>query len=237
MKLHGLVITGILLLALGGVSGWWILGQHIDAKSGIGRSPAQNAKTTSKNLTIQVVWYGDDTAVYRLRVNSVAYEDLYATLRHSLAQDQMRLESIAGGHISATLTPIFKNLPERIAPFLDKLFSISNSASLIGQALGFAIEAAKTSNKASKHLITQVRETTRTKLADQVVKEFRDNVLLPGFTMRGLRSASGRALALLRQDLLENCDRYDRAFKNFVLTAHGTVESREEGLGWRPDPS
>lgn len=239
MKLHGLVIAGVLLLALGVVGGWWILGQHIDARSNIANESSRKGTkaTNTKDLGIWVVWYGDDTAVYRLRVNSVAYEDLYATLRQSLAQDQMRLESIAGGHISAMLAPIFAGLPARIEPFLDDLFSVTNSASLLGKALGFAIEAVKESNHAPEQITAQAQETTRTHLADEVVIGFRDAVLLPGFTLRALRGASGRAFSLLRQDLLENCDRYDRAFRNFVLSTAGTVESREGELGWRPDPS
>jgi hypothetical protein len=199
----------------------------------------ESAKT--KDLGMWVVWYGDDTAVYRLRVNSVAYEDLYATLRQSLAQDQMRLESIAGGHISAMLAPIFAGLPSRLEPFLDDLFSVTNSASLMSKAVGLAmdavIDAAKIANKTPEQITVQAGETTRIRLADQVVTGFRDAVLLPGFTLRALRGAGSKAFLLLRQDLLENCDRYDRAFRSFVLNTPGTVESREGELGWRPDPS
>jgi len=253
VKLHGLVITGTLLLILGGVGGWWILGQQIDTRipyhtqvspkdpqfiESIDFTNSIDSKSidsiNTKNSNIWVVWYGDDTAVYRLQVDAIKYKDLYSTLRQTLVQDQIRLESIASSHISATLAPIFARLPSRITPFLDNLFSITNNAILIQVAIGFALEAVQ---KHTSENITQVRETTRILLANKIVKEFRESVLLPGFTLRALRSASSRSFALLRQDLLENCDRYDRAFRNFVLNASGTVESREEKLGWKPDPS
>lgn len=252
MRLYGLLAAGLLLLFLGGLGVWWGMDRRLDT----GRAAtvvSPNSAATDKgvrleevkgrpaeqNAGIWVVWYGDDAAVYRLRVNAAAYGDLYAILRKSLAQDQMRLESIAGGHLYAELAPVFAELSPRLGPFLDDLFDVSSSASLLGRALDIAIETVRAANPTlpAGQAADQAREQTRARLADEVVGRFRNAVLLPGFTLRALRGASGRAFVMLRQDLLEDCDRYDRAFRGFVLTTPGTVETREGDIGWRPDPS
>ncbi|KOR30788.1 hypothetical protein TI04_04095 [Achromatium sp. WMS2] len=239
MKLPGLAILGLVLLALGGVSGWWILSQNtIDIPIGIAtHDKSKSMPGGTKNSNAWLVWYGDDTVVYRLRVNTLAYDDLYASLRQSISQDQMRMESIAGSHLMAMLSPVFAELPPRLEPFLDNLFNISSSASFLSQALSVANAAVANSDQLAEDKAIQARERARLSLANDVVVRFRDSVLLPGFTLRALRAASNRAFLMVHQDLLENCDRYDRAFRDFVLKTTGTVESRDGDMGWRPDPS
>jgi hypothetical protein len=74
-------------------------------------------------------------------------------------------------------------------------------------------------------------------LADNLVSGFRSSVLVSSTTLKPLRGAASRAYALLFKDLIYNCDRYDQAFRDFVLTSHGTVEILEDGRQWRADPS
>jgi hypothetical protein len=239
MKLRGLVIVGLLLLTFGSISGWWILGQNNNVVSISGFTWFKD--TTTDPITSQpklwLAWYGDDTVVYRLQVNAVVYEELYSSLRQSLAQDQVRMESIAGSHLATELSPIFTELTPRLNRFLSELFEITSSAAFLSQGLSIASEILKTQNSQSNLTTTEISDLVRAKLASEMVIKFRDTVLLPGFTMRALRSASGRAFSMVRQDLLENCDRYDRAFRDFILKTSGTVESRDGESGWRPDPS
>lgn len=239
MKLRGLVITGMLFLTLGGVSGWLILGQNANVVSNLNHTElvADNKNPKTSEPKMWLTWYGDDAIVYRLRVNAKAYAELYASLRQSLAQDQVRMESISGNHIAAELTPIFAELPPKLDNFLNGLFDITSSTTFLGQGLSVASETIKTQNNSPEQIAIQVSERVRTNLADQVVTKFRDTVLLPGFTLRALREASGRAFAMMCQDILENCDRYDRAFQDFVLKTPGTVESRDGEAGWHSDPS
>jgi hypothetical protein len=241
VKRYGLLAAGGLLLLLSSLAAWWMvdLSPNTDATT----TPHSDDKPATANkgdAKIWVVWYGDDAALYRLRVSTAAYADLYAALRKALAQDQVRLESVAGGHLYAELTPIFAELPPRLGAFLESLFDLSNSSSLVGEALDAATEAIRATDASTTTEVQNAenaREQTRIHLADEVVTRFRDSVLLPGFTLRALRAASGRAFALLRQDLLEDCNRYDQAFRGFVLSAPGTVETRDGDAGWRADPS
>lgn len=238
MKLRGLVISGILLLTLGGLSGWLILGQHTNF---IVKND-NNEINTNKNSAIPepkmwLAWYGEDAVVYRLHVNANTYEDLYASLRQSLAQDQVRMESIAGNHLAAELTAIFAELHLKLDTFLNDLFDIKSNAIFLGQSLNVAGEAVTTQDRTSERAVAQASERVRAELATKIVTKFRDTVLLPGFTLRALREASGRAFAMMCQDILENCNRYDRAFRDFVLKTSGTVESRDSESGWHSDPS
>ena len=236
-------------MLLGGLGVWWTADWRTGPQSEVvATAPNGTQGTPSRKGTrisaapdggVWIVWYGDDAAVYRLRVSATVYGDLYATLRKSLAEDQVRLESLAGGHLSAELAPVFAELPPRLEPFLDDLFDLSTSVSLLGRALSIAIDAGQRADPiaTTEQVTEQVGEQTRARLAEEVVTRFRNAVLLPGLTFRALRGASGRAFRMLRQDLLEDCNRYDRAFRDFILTTPGTVETREGGAGWRPDPS
>lgn len=238
------LIFGVLLLILSGIGIWWLFaqGQYADVKNTIhlwgvpihlpplligSSSEVKPATTQKQNTHMWLVWYGDDTAVYRLRVNTIAYSDLYTALRKSIEQDQVRMESIAGSHLSAELSPVFAELLPRIEPFLENLFAVSSSTFLVAKAIEITNEATRSALPLLENKRPQLEEHARSLLATEVVKRFQQQVLVPGFTMRALRGASGRAFMMVRQDLLENCDRYDRAFRSFVLKTPGTVESRD----------
>jgi hypothetical protein len=184
--------------------------------------------------TAWVVWYGADDRIYR-RAASADYQELYFALHQSLSDDRDRLNALAWGYFKTELEPVLAELRPRLKPWLDDALGLGESFSRFGLALQNASEILqqKPVDLAENALVATLKKS----LADGLVQKFRLEVLGAGATQRALRAAAERALSLLRHDLLQNCDRYDRAFRWFVLNTPGTVESLEDESAWYPDPS
>jgi hypothetical protein len=256
LQLLGLLTAAVMLVAM--LAAWWIVERRslhpavvasgtAPARDGIhhpsmrfsaereanGVTPmAMGSRTVGQRGDIWVVWYGDDGRVYRLEVKSAALKELYAALHHSMNQDTGRLGTISDDYLNAALDVPFRELAPRVDPFLDDLFGVRSAANLLSQALAVAGPAADRGAGAE-----QLLSDAKAKLSAAVAERFRDDVLRPAASVRTVRLAAARAFALLHDDLLQDCDRYDRAFEGFVLMTPGTVEVREGDAGWRPDPS
>lgn len=176
-----------------------------------------------------VVWYGNDNRIYRQQVDTNAYLELRQSLRQARAEDLQRLKDLAADYLRVDLQPVFADLTERREGFLISIFDFGTSSSLLGTALSAAEEAKDLQDE--EEIIGQVRETT----AKEMVARFRSQLIAPQTMLRALRGAAGRSLILLKQDLLQNCDRYDRAFRGLVLASTNTMETLDPTTGWRVD--
>ncbi len=182
-----------------------------------------------------VVWYGDDDRVHRQQVDASGYSELQRSLRQAQEEDRHRLSDLATGYLRVDLQSVFAELAARQETFLATLFAYSNNSafgtsfSLLGTALTAADKAGKLEDRAQALSIVQGT------VADEVVSLFRAQLIAPETTLRALRTAADRSLALLRKDLLQDCDRYDRAFRGFVLESTTTMETLDTKAGWQVD--
>jgi cellobiose-specific phosphotransferase system component IIB len=196
-------------------------------------SMVASAEEAVSNTMLQtphwVVWYGDDGRIYRQRVDVNAYMELRQSLRQARAEDLQRLKDLAVDYLRVDLQPVFTDLSARREGFLISVFDFGTSSSLLGTALSAAEKAKNLQDE--EEIIGQVREAT----AKEMVARFRAQLIAPQTMLRALRSAAGRSLILLKQDLLQNCDRYDRAFRGLVLESTNTMETLDAATGWRVD--
>ncbi len=191
-------------------------------------APRPQAVAPTPSVTqpdLWLAWYATDIRVFRLQVPRPTYERFDAALRKAMAQDEERLLAIADGFLETEIEPVLATVPDQLDPFLERLFSLGNGAAMLQKAL----ESAATP--------TATLASVQTRLAGEVVKNFQHSLVTADATLSALRGAAARTFAWLRQDLLYNCDRYDRAFREFVLSSPGTVETLERKTNWRPDPS
>ncbi|CAK0756266.1 conserved exported hypothetical protein [Gammaproteobacteria bacterium] len=180
-----------------------------------------------------LVWYGNDNKVHRQQVDGNAYAELRQSLRQVREEDLHRLKNLANDYLRIDLESIFTDLDARRESFLLTLFDFGTSSSLLGTALTAAGQALKSNAENAEAALEQVREAT----AKEVVNQFRTHLIAPQTMLRALRAAAGRSLGLLKQDLLQDCDRYDRAFRGFVLESTATMETLDVMTGWQVDIS
>lgn len=215
------VMVALLLTGLG----LWGLVSNPAGKDGVTPPPAVAPTKAAIQPGLWLVWYATDIRVYRLQVPRPTYESFDTVLRKAMAQDEERLLAIADGFLETEIEPVLATVPDQLNPFLERLFSLGNGAVMLHKALESAGTPAAT------------LASVQTQLAGEVVKSFQHSLVTADTTLAALRGAAARTFAWLRQDLLYNCDRYDRAFREFVLTSPGTVETMERKTNWRPDPS
>lgn len=215
------VMVALLLTGLG----LWGLVSNPAGKDGVTPPPAVAPTKAAIQPGLWLVWYATDIRVYRLQVPRPTYESFDTALRKAMAQDEERLLAIADGFLETEIEPVLATVPDQLNPFLERLFSLGNGAVMLHKALESAGTPAAT------------LASVQTQLAGEVVKSFQHSLVTADTTLAALRGAAARTFAWLRQDLLYNCDRYDRAFREFVLTSPGTVETMERKTNWRPDPS
>ena len=184
---------------------------------------------TSEAARRWVVWYGDDDRIHRQQVDAGGYADLQHSLRHVREEDRQRLNNLADTYLRIDLQPVFADLAERRDAFGINLFGFSMSSALLGAALDAAEKVPPLTD--ADHALGLVQ----TAAVDELVAHFREQVTQPELTLRALRAAAGRSLALLRQDILQDCDRYDRAFRGFVLESTTTMETLDAKAGWQVD--
>jgi|GEM_PF-6655998 len=230
--LHPLLAVGVLVLEALVV--WWAVAQMGSMEATAGDvAPAISSVATPVTEKRWVVWYGEDGRVHRQRVDADAYVELQHSLRQVREEDLHRLTALATEYLRIDLQPVFDDLATRRESFLVTLFDFGTSSSLLGTALTAAEKVQKPEQKPEdeKTPLDMVREAT----AEEVVDRFRAQLIVPEATLRGVRATAGRSLALLRQDLLQDCDRYDRAFRGFVLESTTTMETLDAGAGWQVD--
>lgn len=215
------VMVALLLTGLG----LWGLVSNPAGKDGVTPPPSVAPTKAAIQPGLWLVWYATDIRVYRLQVPRPTYESFDTALRKAMAQDEERLLAIADGFLETEIEPVLATVPDQLNPFLERLFSLGNGAVMLHKALESAGTPAAT------------LASVQTQLAGEVVKSFQHSLVTADTTLAALRGAAARTFAWLRQDLLYNCDRYDRAFREFVLTSPGTVETMERKTNWRPDPS
>jgi hypothetical protein len=175
-----------------------------------------------------VTWYGPDGRIYRRPITD-AYRELYAALQRSLAEDRLRLQLLSRRYLQREVEPVLSALGPRLEPFLERMASLTAGLDRLRQAVGsvppgsadFASSAAR-------------EQALQAALTEALVDAFDSRVLGGGAARRQLRTATGRALELLRSDLLQLCDRYDRAFRWFILHTPGSVWVLTEPDSWRP---
>lgn len=177
-----------------------------------------------------VLWYGEDARIYR-RPSSPAYQELYHALHQSIETDRQPLEALLRDYVSQALEPSLAALPPRLEPYLAGELGLGASAGRLGKALEVAatLEIETLDEEARP-------EALRHKLAAVLAGDFLRVVWEADAHPRALRAGAERALGLAREDLLQNCERYDRAFRWFVLYTPGTVEILEGERDWTPDP-
>jgi hypothetical protein len=192
---------------------------------------AVSAPTVASLVTARhwVVWYGNDGRVYRQQVDGNAYAELKHSLRQVREEDLQRLKGLASDYLRIDLQPFFADLAERRDTFLITLFDFGTSSALLGTALTAAEKVRGL--ESGEESLAQIRESA----AKEVVNRFRAQLIAPEATLRTLRAATGRSLTLLKQDLLQDCDRYDRAFRGFVLESTTTMETLDATAGWQVD--
>ncbi|CAK0739669.1 conserved hypothetical protein [Gammaproteobacteria bacterium] len=225
---HPLLAIGVLILEA--LLIWWAIGQMEPTEATAGDVVVAVTPVMAKRW---VVWYGEDGRVHRQQVDAEAYTELQRSLRQVREEDLQRLIGLAAGYLRVDLQPVFTELSARGESFLVTLFDFGTSSALLGAALTAAEKVRNPESGAEKEKepLDSVREAT----AEEVVSRFRAQLLVPETTLRALRAAAGRSLALLRQDLLQDCDRYDRAFRGFVLESTTTMETLDATAGWQVD--
>jgi len=209
---------------------WWAIAQVEPAVSSKVKDIPHEARTIQPLTTPRwVVWYGNNDQIHRQQVDSGAYRELRQSLHQARAQDQERLVALAANYLSIDLQPVFAEIVGRREPFLISMFDFGSSSAILGAALSAAETAQRSPNQ--EEALDQVRAAAATKMVDR----YRDQLIAPETTLRSLRDAAGRSLELLRQDLLQNCDRYDRAFRGLVSSFPTTIETLDPAAGWQMD--
>ncbi len=192
-----------------------------------------------------VVWYGDDARIHRQQVDAEQYRVLRHALQEAQTEDHQRLMDLATGYLRVDLQPTFTDLATRQETFLNNVFFLeprlfSSSHPPYGQARAVAtamvtagyLATEKTQKSDSPESVLQ---SVQTAIVEDLVTRFRTQVLDPESTVRALRTAANRSLSLVRQNLLQDCDRYDRAFRGFVLESTTTMETLDAKAGWQVD--
>lgn len=220
-QLHELIINCLFILAI-------IIQINVTIAAEI---PINDAANLSNKNRHWLVWYGNDNRVHRQQVNANDYLELRNSLNQVRTEDRERLIKLADEYLKVDLRTVFVELDARRESFLMSLFDFGASSSLLGTALTAAETALSLKN--DERALEQVREIT----AKELVSRFRSQLIAPRGMLRTLRSAAGRSLNLLKQDLLQNCDRYDRAFRGFVLESNTTMETLDDSNGWQIDIS
>ncbi|MEO5335750.1 MAG: hypothetical protein H7841_02480 [Magnetospirillum sp. WYHS-4] len=192
--------------------------------------PEPPVLSASPAMQAVVLWHDAEAVSRRGQVDTGDFNEFVAALRRTMDEDRARLRLIAAEHLRAELEPALALLPARIPAFAEELFTYSTSAGLLYDAIAVtdgAIEA--TARPAAV-------ERTHGEIVRGLVQRYRKVVLSPEVTLGPVRNAIGRAYGALRRDLLSNCDRYDRAFRDFLKSHAAGIEVLDNASGWRPDP-
>ncbi|CAK0758246.1 conserved hypothetical protein [Gammaproteobacteria bacterium] len=222
---HPLLAIGVLVLEA--LLIWWAIAQMRPMEAAAGDvAMAAAVPVPAKRW---VVWYGEDGRVHRQRVDADAYAELQHSLHQVREEDLHRLTSLVAEYLRIDLQPVFDDLATRRDSFLVTLFDFGTSSALLGAALTAAEKAQEAAGE--KTPLDLVREAA----AEEVIDRFRAQLIVPEATLRAVRATAGRSLSLLRQDLLQDCDRYDRAFRSFVLESTTTMETLDASAGWQVD--
>jgi hypothetical protein len=175
-----------------------------------------------------VVWYGPDGQVYR-RPTTDAYRELYGSLQQSLADDQVRLQVLSRTYLRREAEPVLAALAPRLGPFFGDQSGLAAGIGRLNRAIGSADAAVEDGPGPARDGVI------RTALLDHLLEAFDVQVLGGGATRQQLRAAAGQVLDLLRSDMLQLCDRYDRAFRWFILHTPGSVwVLADAAQDWRP---
>ncbi|CAK0763290.1 conserved exported hypothetical protein [Gammaproteobacteria bacterium] len=214
-RLHPLLLAGVLL------------GMIAAGRSGAGAEPSASAMIPQGRW---VAWYAIDGRIHRQWVKVDAYEELRAALHQVQEEDRQRLTGLAAEYLRIELQSVLDDLNGRREPFLFTLFDFGTSSALLGTALSTA-EQARAAGQDGTVAVDAIREA----VSEEVIQKTRAQLLIPENTLRAIRAAASRVLSRLRQDLLQDCDRYDRAFQGFVLESATVMESLDTTAGWQVD--
>lgn len=213
--MRGILLVLLSLLVLGA---GWLGARFWDQR------PAYPAGASTPKASTWLVWYASDGRLLRLEIDPAAYAKLKAALTKTLVRDGERLAGIADSYLTTEADPLLAALPRRLDAFLDQSFGVGGNRDL----LRVALQEAGTPGASL--------DSIQARLAEHLEQALRRDLLTAGPTLKPLRSAATRIYLLLRQDLIDDCDLYDRAFREFVLASSGGVAILDQDGQWHPQP-
>ena len=182
--------------------------------------------------TRQVVWATAGGELLRTEMPASVHDEFVAALRAAQSQDRDRLAHLAEQRLRQDAESQIADTTARIPAFLDEIAgmqgqfaAISGGFSALGTADGDT--AASLSEKAAALL------------GERYVELYRQRVLRPELSLPALRAIAGRVAASVLGDLIRSCDRYDQAFRSFLVANATKVEvfnqdGRWVGAEWKP---
>lgn len=175
-----------------------------------------------------VVWHDNNGQIHR-RPAGADYAELYAALQRSLDEDRIRLQVLGRDYLRPSTTPVLRRVEARLGDFMDQVGATGARLSRLDRALATVVaQTPPELTPAQRH--THAQQALTEHLGDA----FTTQVLDGSGSVLQLQGAAQRALGLVRQDILQLCERYDRAFLWFLLHTPGSVQVQGAEGKWQP---